>query len=125
MFSDIGIHNIYRIISQVCQYVQLTDLGHNFWGSTAATTDLLCVFHPFSVVTLLTYNIRVGLSYIKSCISGVISYHLILLVWQITPIIRDGINRISLSGGDSRTFCFGVRLVKRRTLAQVLITDIA
>ncbi|CAN8252648.1 unnamed protein product [Cochlearia groenlandica] len=38
----------------------------------------------------------------------------------ITPYIRDGINRISLNGGDSRTFCFGVRLVKRRSLQQVL-----
>ncbi|CAH8362314.1 unnamed protein product [Eruca vesicaria subsp. sativa] len=38
----------------------------------------------------------------------------------ITPFVRDGINRISLSGGDSRSFCFGVRLVKRRTLQQVL-----
>uniref|UniRef100_A0A1J3EI53 E3 SUMO-protein ligase SIZ1 n=1 Tax=Noccaea caerulescens TaxID=107243 RepID=A0A1J3EI53_NOCCA len=38
----------------------------------------------------------------------------------ITTCIRDGINRISLSGGDNRSFCFGVRLVKRRTLQQVL-----
>ncbi|KAG2280224.1 hypothetical protein Bca4012_048466 [Brassica carinata] len=38
----------------------------------------------------------------------------------ITPFVRDGINRISLSRGDSRSFCFGVRLVKRRTLQQVL-----
>ncbi|KAF8050736.1 hypothetical protein N665_1893s0003 [Sinapis alba] len=38
----------------------------------------------------------------------------------ITPFIRDGINRISLTGGDNRSFCFGVRLVKRRTLQQVL-----
>ncbi|CAN6863108.1 unnamed protein product [Brassica oleracea] len=38
----------------------------------------------------------------------------------IKPYIRDGINRIILSGGDSRRFCFGVRLVKRRTLQQVL-----
>jgi hypothetical protein len=40
----------------------------------------------------------------------------------ITSCIRDGVNRISLSGGDVRIFCFGVRLVKRRTLQQVLIT---
>ncbi|KAF8102354.1 hypothetical protein N665_0198s0065 [Sinapis alba] len=39
---------------------------------------------------------------------------------NITPLIRDGINRITLSRGDSRRFCFGVRLVKRRTLQQVL-----
>ncbi|KAJ4910979.1 E3 SUMO-protein ligase SIZ1 [Raphanus sativus] len=38
----------------------------------------------------------------------------------IKPYVKDGINRISLSGGDSRIFCFGVRLVKRRTLQQVL-----
>ncbi|KAJ0266651.1 E3 SUMO-protein ligase SIZ1 [Hirschfeldia incana] len=38
----------------------------------------------------------------------------------ITPFIRDGINRITLGGGDNRRFCFGVRLVKRRTLQQVL-----
>ncbi|AED97327.1 unnamed protein product [Arabidopsis thaliana] len=38
----------------------------------------------------------------------------------ITSCIRDGVNRISLSGGDVRIFCFGVRLVKRRTLQQVL-----
>ncbi|CAH8386059.1 unnamed protein product [Eruca vesicaria subsp. sativa] len=38
----------------------------------------------------------------------------------IKPYIRDGINRITLSGGDTRRFCFGVRLVKRRTLQQVL-----
>ncbi|CAA7030955.1 unnamed protein product [Microthlaspi erraticum] len=38
----------------------------------------------------------------------------------ITPCIRDGINKISLSGCDSRSFCLGVRLVKRRTLQQVL-----
>ncbi|KAL0887263.1 hypothetical protein Bca101_011246 [Brassica carinata] len=38
----------------------------------------------------------------------------------ITPYIRDGINRIILGGGDTRRFCFGVRLVKRRTLQQVL-----
>ncbi|CAH2065357.1 unnamed protein product, partial [Thlaspi arvense] len=38
----------------------------------------------------------------------------------ITPCIRDGINKISLSGCDSRSFCLGVRLVKRKTLQQVL-----
>ncbi|KAL1197280.1 E3 SUMO-protein ligase SIZ1 [Cardamine amara subsp. amara] len=38
----------------------------------------------------------------------------------ITPCIRDGINKISLSGCDSRSFCLGVRLVKRRSLQQVL-----
>ncbi|KAH0922437.1 hypothetical protein HID58_022455 [Brassica napus] len=38
----------------------------------------------------------------------------------ITPCIRDGINKISLSGCDSRRFCLGVRLVKRRSLQQVL-----
>ncbi|CAN8255025.1 unnamed protein product [Cochlearia groenlandica] len=38
----------------------------------------------------------------------------------ITPCIKDGINKISLSGCDSRGFCLGVRIVKRRTLQQVL-----
>ncbi|XP_018446888.2 E3 SUMO-protein ligase SIZ1 isoform X2 [Raphanus sativus] len=38
----------------------------------------------------------------------------------ITPFVRDGINRITLGGGDIRRFCFGVRLVKRRTLQEVL-----
>ncbi|XP_010520346.1 PREDICTED: E3 SUMO-protein ligase SIZ1-like [Tarenaya hassleriana] len=38
----------------------------------------------------------------------------------ITPCIRDGINKISLNGCDARVFCFGVRLVKRITLQQVL-----
>ncbi|XP_010535588.1 PREDICTED: E3 SUMO-protein ligase SIZ1-like [Tarenaya hassleriana] len=38
----------------------------------------------------------------------------------ITPFIRDGVNKISLNGCDARIFCFGVRLVKRRTLQQVL-----
>ncbi|XP_024466348.1 E3 SUMO-protein ligase SIZ1 isoform X4 [Populus trichocarpa] len=39
---------------------------------------------------------------------------------QIKLCIREGINRISLSGCDSRVFCFGIRLVKRRTVEQVL-----
>ncbi|CAN8244368.1 unnamed protein product [Cochlearia groenlandica] len=38
----------------------------------------------------------------------------------ITPCMRDGINRISLSGGDVRSFCFGVRIVRCRSLQQVL-----
>ncbi|XP_052210921.1 E3 SUMO-protein ligase SIZ1-like isoform X2 [Diospyros lotus] len=33
---------------------------------------------------------------------------------------RDGINKISLTGCDSRIFCFGVRIVKRRTIQQIL-----
>ncbi|KAL9388587.1 hypothetical protein Peur_017192 [Populus x canadensis] len=39
---------------------------------------------------------------------------------QIKLCIREGINRISLSGCDSRVFSFGIRLVKRRTVEQVL-----
>lgn len=31
----------------------------------------------------------------------------------------EGVNKISLSCVDARTFCFGVRLVRRRTLEQV------
>ncbi|KAK9124326.1 hypothetical protein Sjap_013928 [Stephania japonica] len=33
---------------------------------------------------------------------------------------REGINKISLSGCDARIFCLGVRIVKRRTVQQVL-----
>ncbi|CAA0834078.1 E3 SUMO-protein ligase SIZ1 [Striga hermonthica] len=38
----------------------------------------------------------------------------------ITPFTRDGINKIFLGGCDTRIFCVGVRIVKRRTLQQVL-----
>ncbi|CAM8898029.1 unnamed protein product [Rhodiola kirilowii] len=38
----------------------------------------------------------------------------------ITSCTKDGINRISLSGTDSRIFCLGVRIVKRRSLQQIL-----
>ncbi|CAL1403387.1 unnamed protein product [Linum trigynum] len=38
----------------------------------------------------------------------------------ITPCTKDGINKISLSGFDARIFCLGVRIVKRRTLQQIL-----
>ncbi|KAG8371354.1 hypothetical protein BUALT_Bualt13G0079000 [Buddleja alternifolia] len=38
----------------------------------------------------------------------------------ITPCTRDGINKISLTGCDARIFCAGVRIVKRRTLHQIL-----
>ncbi|KAL6508826.1 SUMO ligase siz1 [Orobanche hederae] len=38
----------------------------------------------------------------------------------ITPFTRDGINKIFLGGCDARIFCAGVRIVKRRTLQQVL-----
>ncbi|CAH9072432.1 unnamed protein product [Cuscuta epithymum] len=38
----------------------------------------------------------------------------------ITAYTRDGINKISLTGGDARVFCLGVRIVKRRTLQQIL-----
>ncbi|XP_076917522.1 E3 SUMO-protein ligase SIZ1-like [Bidens hawaiensis] len=38
----------------------------------------------------------------------------------ITPCTRDGINKITLTGCDSRVFCFGVRIVKRRTVQQIL-----
>ncbi|KAJ7980970.1 E3 SUMO-protein ligase SIZ1-like [Quillaja saponaria] len=33
---------------------------------------------------------------------------------------KDGMNKISLTGCDARIFCFGVRIVKRRTLQQIL-----
>ncbi|GMH12526.1 hypothetical protein Nepgr_014367 [Nepenthes gracilis] len=38
----------------------------------------------------------------------------------ITPCTRDGINKISLTGCDARIFCLGVRIVKRRTVQQIL-----
>ncbi|KAK6144430.1 hypothetical protein DH2020_021250 [Rehmannia glutinosa] len=38
----------------------------------------------------------------------------------ITQCTRDGINKISLTGCDARIFCVGVRIVKRRTLRQIL-----
>ncbi|KAL2507534.1 E3 SUMO-protein ligase SIZ1 [Forsythia ovata] len=38
----------------------------------------------------------------------------------ITVFTGDGINKISLTGCDARIFCLGVRMVKRRTLHQVL-----
>ncbi|KAL9402626.1 hypothetical protein Peur_006475 [Populus x canadensis] len=38
----------------------------------------------------------------------------------IKSCIGEGINRVSLSGCDSRAFCFGIRLVKRQTVEQVL-----
>ncbi|XP_048494928.1 E3 SUMO-protein ligase SIZ1 isoform X3 [Beta vulgaris subsp. vulgaris] len=39
---------------------------------------------------------------------------------KITLYVMEGVNKISLSCVDARTFCFGVRLVRRRTLEQVL-----
>ncbi|KAG9453375.1 hypothetical protein H6P81_006279 [Aristolochia fimbriata] len=38
----------------------------------------------------------------------------------ITACSREGINKIFLSAGDARVFCLGVRIVRRRTLQQVL-----
>ncbi|KAH7560992.1 hypothetical protein JRO89_XS10G0155600 [Xanthoceras sorbifolium] len=38
----------------------------------------------------------------------------------ITACTKDGINKILLTGRDARIFCLGVRIVKRRTLEQVL-----
>ncbi|KAE8727651.1 E3 SUMO-protein ligase SIZ1 [Hibiscus syriacus] len=38
----------------------------------------------------------------------------------ITPCTKDGTNKITLTGCDARVFCFGVRLVKRRSLQQIL-----
>ncbi|PPE00972.1 hypothetical protein GOBAR_DD01935 [Gossypium barbadense] len=38
----------------------------------------------------------------------------------ITPCTKDGINKITLTGCDARFFCFGVRIVKRRTVQQIL-----
>ncbi|CAN6556920.1 unnamed protein product [Malus baccata var. baccata] len=38
----------------------------------------------------------------------------------ITPYTKDGFNKISLTGCDARIFCLGVRIVKRRTVQQIL-----
>ncbi|XP_019453985.1 PREDICTED: E3 SUMO-protein ligase SIZ1-like isoform X2 [Lupinus angustifolius] len=38
----------------------------------------------------------------------------------ITPYTKDGINKIYLTGCDARVFCLGVRIVKRRSVQQVL-----
>ncbi|KAJ4845155.1 SUMO ligase siz1 [Turnera subulata] len=38
----------------------------------------------------------------------------------ITPCTKDGINKIILTGCDARVFCLGVRIVKRRTVQQIL-----
>ncbi|KAI9196046.1 hypothetical protein LWI28_020500 [Acer negundo] len=38
----------------------------------------------------------------------------------ITPCTKDGLNKILLTGCDARIFCLGVRIVKRRTLHQIL-----
>ncbi|KAK7404685.1 hypothetical protein VNO78_05641 [Psophocarpus tetragonolobus] len=38
----------------------------------------------------------------------------------ITPYTKDGINKISLTGCDARIFCLGVRIVRRRSMQQIL-----
>ncbi|XAR60257.1 hypothetical protein NMG60_11033542 [Bertholletia excelsa] len=38
----------------------------------------------------------------------------------ITSCTRDGINKICLTGCDSRVFCLGVRIVQRRTVEQII-----
>ncbi|XP_024985059.1 E3 SUMO-protein ligase SIZ1 isoform X1 [Cynara cardunculus var. scolymus] len=38
----------------------------------------------------------------------------------ITQCTREGSNKISLTGCDARVFCLGVRIVKRRTVQQIL-----
>ncbi|KAK7272125.1 hypothetical protein RJT34_28537 [Clitoria ternatea] len=38
----------------------------------------------------------------------------------ITPYTKDGINKISLTGCDARIFCLGVRIVKRRSIQEIL-----
>lgn len=40
---------------------------------------------------------------------------------QITPFTKDGINKIFLTACDARIFCLGVRIVKRRTVHQVIM----
>ncbi|KAK2370786.1 E3 SUMO-protein ligase SIZ1 [Trifolium repens] len=38
----------------------------------------------------------------------------------ITPYTKEGINKICLTGCDTRIFCLGVRIIRRRTVQQVL-----
>ncbi|XP_059431222.1 E3 SUMO-protein ligase SIZ1 isoform X2 [Corylus avellana] len=38
----------------------------------------------------------------------------------ITPFTKDGVNKIYLTGCDARIFCLGVRIVKRRSVQQIL-----
>jgi hypothetical protein len=38
---------------------------------------------------------------------------------QIKDYVQEGSNKIALSRNDTRTFCLGIRIVKRRTLEQV------
>ncbi|CAL4886005.1 unnamed protein product [Urochloa decumbens] len=38
----------------------------------------------------------------------------------LTDYLREGLNKIALSRNDSRTFCLGIRIAKRRSLEQVL-----
>ena len=38
---------------------------------------------------------------------------------QLTDYLKEGPNKISLSRNDSRTFCLGIRIAKRRSLEQV------
>ncbi|XP_038894174.1 E3 SUMO-protein ligase SIZ1 isoform X1 [Benincasa hispida] len=38
----------------------------------------------------------------------------------ITACTKDGMNKITLTGCDARSFCLGVRIVKRRTVQQIL-----
>ncbi|XP_023729790.1 E3 SUMO-protein ligase SIZ1 isoform X1 [Lactuca sativa] len=38
----------------------------------------------------------------------------------IMPYTRDGSNKISLTGVDARVFCLGVRIMKRRTVQQIM-----
>lgn len=53
----------------------------------------------------------------------VCSLFYLLLFSQITPYTKDGFNKICLMGSDPRTFCLGVRIVKRRTLQQVVLNS--
>ncbi|PWA94761.1 zinc finger, PHD-type [Artemisia annua] len=39
---------------------------------------------------------------------------------SISIYVHEGVNKISLSGSDTRTFCLGVRLVKQRTFQEVI-----
>ncbi|CAN1857829.1 E3 SUMO-protein ligase SIZ1 [Linum perenne] len=97
-------------------------------GSTLETVNSICSFWITIAAKLVTTNIPTdGANLVQSVEK---SFHLTradkdLLSKrdtdvQIIPCTKDGINKISFSGSDDRVFCLGVRIVKRRTLQQVL-----
>lgn len=90
---------------------------HLFWWCTlcvfvyeSVTLWLICILSPY--FSLPVKHFSCGLfpfvtTYFPFCC-------------QITQCTNDGVNRIVLNGCDARIFCLGVRIVKRRTVQQVV-----